>query len=289
VPPVKVLNMSNTPKGKNLTVDHDRVPSESLGNTENRKSESETGGYTAETSPRNSNIINDQKHPLSPYHSKKNIPESRELGMPAHIKNSSVKANTTSSKFRAKTEEGKPAKQNLPAEIKNILKPEYKHLAYVLLPGRNSAKLRETFRLTIKYKGDIKRAAREAGYRESTLHNLQRIKNSDGWQVLLEKYFPTVMLFEKESMLLHSSDPKYIDKSLDRIHKLKGNFTRKVEISLKPGQDLTTVSDDELRDAVNVDSTVVSEGDDKTVSDRESSGESQEGTLSERIEQATSD
>ena len=274
--------MTSTPKGKDLTINPSRpVPlAGDINESENRIPN--RGGYTPEKFPRTVKYIHDDKHSPSPSQPKKNIPESREIGMPAHINTKDSKGSDP--RFRVKTEEGKDAKQNLPAEIKNILKPEYSHLAYVLLPGRNSAKLRETFRLTIKYKGDIKKAAREAGYADSTLHNLQRIKNSDGWQVLLEKYFPTVMLFEKESMLLHSNDPKYIDKSLTRIHGLKGNFTRKVEISLKPGQDLTTVSDDELRDAVDVESTVISKGDDNSVPDRESPEGREEGTLPEGAE-----
>ena len=78
--------MTTTPKGKNLSVEPSRAdPSAGdIVEAENRKPN--RGGYTPETSPLNSKYINDQKHPLSPSHSKKNISNSREIGMPAHIK-----------------------------------------------------------------------------------------------------------------------------------------------------------------------------------------------------------
>lgn len=142
----------------------------------------------------------------------------------------------------------KPAKQKLPLDIKKVFKPEYKHLSSVLLPGNNTKKIRKTFALTIKYDGDVKRAMREAGYSPVTVNKgSNSIIKSKSWEKLIEYYFPTVMLFEKEHELLNHPDWRATNSSLDRIHKLKGNFINKVEHSLKPGEDLKEKTDIELR------------------------------------------
>ena len=148
----------------------------------------------------------------------------------------------------------KQAKQKLPLDIVKVFKPEYKHLASVLLPGTNTKKIRKTFELTVKYDGDVKRAMREAGYSPSTVNVAAgRIIRSKSWEKLTEYYFPTVMLFEKEHELLNHPDWRAINSSLDRIHKLKGNFINKVEHSLKPGEDLKEKSDIELRRIIDMD------------------------------------
>lgn len=144
-----------------------------------------------------------------------------------------------------KTKSGKI--QKIPTDFDKKLSPRPGDLGKILLPGKNNAKIRKAFELCVKYDGDITRAAQEAGYSPHLVENPGRLLKTKAWHTLTEYYFPTYYLFEKERHLLESKDNTDIHKSLDRIHKLKGNFNRNIEIKLNPTGEISQKSNEELQ------------------------------------------
>lgn len=184
----------------------------------------------------------------------------------------SATINNDQNKFiTRKTKTGKI--QKIPTNFDKKLAPRAEDLGKVLLPGKNNAKIRKAFELCVKYDGDISKAAKEAGYSQHIVENPSRLLKTKAWGILVEYYFPTYYLFEKEKMLLEHKDPKWVANSLDRIHKLKGNFTRKVEVKINPMGEIGQKSNEELQriidgeveledTAIDVNDEIVDENDD---------------------------
>ena len=140
--------------------------------------------------------------------------------------------------------------QKIPTKFDEKLAPKVTDLSKVVLPGKNNAKIRKAFELCIKNDGDLSAAAEEAGYSPDVVENPKRLLKTKAWGVLINYYFPTYYLFEKEKELLNSSDNADIHKSLDRIHKLSGNFTRKVEVKINPLGEISQKSNEEIQQII---------------------------------------
>ena len=161
------------------------------------------------------------------------------------LKESAIINNSQHNFITRKTKAGKI--QKIPTKFDEKLAPRTEDLGKVLLPGKNNAKIRKAFELCIKYDGDIAKAAEEAGYSPHLVNNPGRLTKTKAWHTLTEFYFPTYYLFEKEKELLDNPDWHATANSLDRIHKLKGNFTRKVEIKVSPTGEISQKSNEELQ------------------------------------------
>ena len=116
----------------------------------------------------------------------------------------------------------------------------------VLLPGKRFEKMHNLFKLTIKYNGDIVRAMKEAGYTVATQVAASRIIKSYSWHKLIDVYFPPYLLMEKGRELLENQDWRARSDQLDRVHKLRGDFVKKVEMKVSPSGDLGNASNEEL-------------------------------------------
>lgn len=108
--------------------------------------------------------------------------------------------------------------------------------------------------------GNLKQAMIDAGYPESRLNQVSsnRLINTPTFQKLVQFYFPPQVLFEEEASLLYGSDKKYKDKSLDRIHKLLGNFKTSIELSARRN-DMNEMTDDELRKMTTIEAEIINE------------------------------
>lgn len=122
---------------------------------------------------------------------------------------------------------------------------------HVRYHGKNREKIKKAFALALKYDGDLRQAMLDAGYSESTARNPGRITESAGWKEMLEHYFPidTLMSFEKK--LLEHKDWRAWNASLDRLHKLRGSFVKKVDISVHKDSDVRRLTDAQLMELRN--------------------------------------
>jgi len=93
----------------------------------------------------------------------------------------------------------------------------------------------------------MQKAMLDAGYPKSmvTPQSAYNLAHSPSFKELLDFYVPDEVLLERELSLLNSKNPKWVDKSLDRAHKIKGNFQIKVELSAK-GDSMKKLTDEEL-------------------------------------------
>lgn len=103
------------------------------------------------------------------------------------------------------------------------------------------------FHAALENGGNMQKAMLDAGYPKHmvTPQSAYNLARSSSFKEMLSYYFPQNMLMEHEASLLNSNNPKWKDKSLDRIHKLLGNFQIKVELSAK-GDEMKKLTDAEL-------------------------------------------
>jgi hypothetical protein len=104
----------------------------------------------------------------------------------------------------------------------------------------------QLFQLTMKYDGDVKRAMTELGYEGSDPHTLVRSKT---FTQIMDHYFPLQILAAKDLYLLNHPDWRANNAALDRLHKLRGDFTTKVEIKVSDDK-IRQLSDEQLRNVV---------------------------------------
>lgn len=131
----------------------------------------------------------------------------------------------------------------------------------------------DTFHAALANGGDMQKAMLTAGYpksmvKPSSAHNLSK---SPTFKKMLEYYFPPDVLMEHEASLLNSENPKVKDRSLDRIHKLLGNFQIKVEVSAK-SDEMKKHTDEELY-AIAHDTADIVEGEFEDVSNKSNDDE----------------
>jgi hypothetical protein len=106
------------------------------------------------------------------------------------------------------------------------------------------------FKKTIKYGGDLTRALMEEGYSENSPNQPARIMKNKTWQMIMDHYFPAELLAKKDLELLNHKDWRATNAALERLHKLRGDFTKKIEISVSRDDDYRRLSDDELRNVI---------------------------------------
>lgn len=106
------------------------------------------------------------------------------------------------------------------------------------------------FKKTIKYGGDLKRALAEEGYSQNSPNQPARIMKNKTWQMIMDHYFPPDLLAKKDMELLQHKDWRAVNAALERLHKLRGDFTKKIEISVSRDDDYRRLSDEELRNVV---------------------------------------
>lgn len=106
------------------------------------------------------------------------------------------------------------------------------------------------FKKTIKYGGDLRRALTEEGYSENSPNQPARIIQNKTWQMIMDHYFPPDLLARKDMELLQHKDWRAVNAALERLHKLRGDFTRKIEISVSRDDDYRRLSDEQLRNVI---------------------------------------
>jgi len=130
-------------------------------------------------------------------------------------------------------------------------------LAHVIHTGKDKDKIKDAFIKTIKYKGDLRRAMREVGYAPSTQRNPGRVTNSKAWNALIDYYFPPRELMKKEKELFNHKDWRAVANSLDRIHKIRGSFIKKVDVNVHHVEEFRQMKDDQLREIADADFEVI--------------------------------
>lgn len=115
---------------------------------------------------------------------------------------------------------------------------------------KSSQKIKKVFLKTLMYKGDLRRAAMEVGYNHNLAFHPSSIVKSPTWKALIDEYFPPETLLSKEKELWNQKDWRAWANSLDRIHKIRGSFVRKVDISIHGSEEFRQMKDDELRQII---------------------------------------
>ena len=144
-------------------------------------------------------------------------------------------------------------------------------LAYVMNAPRTSSKVKRVFLKTIKYKGDIQRALTEEGYSKVMIQDPNRIISTDSWQALMDQYFPKDALMKKEKELWKQPDWRAWANSLDRLHKIRGSFIKRIEHNIHSVNEFRQMDDKQLTDIV--------EGEYEDVPSESEEGVGQEGTI----------
>lgn len=122
---------------------------------------------------------------------------------------------------------------------------------HVRYHGKNREKIKKAFALALKYDGDLRQAMLDAGYSESTARNPGRVTESAGWKEMLDHYFPINTLMSYEKKLLDHKDWRAWNAALDRLHKLRGSFVKKVDISVHKDSDVRRLTDAQLMELRN--------------------------------------
>lgn len=140
--------------------------------------------------------------------------------------------------------------------IESAIKPKgYKvnplDFIHVRYHGKNREKIKKAFALALKYDGDLRQAMLDAGYSESTARNPGRVTESAGWKEMLDHYFPINTLMSYEKKLLDHKDWRAWNAALDRLHKLRGSFVKKVDISVHKDSDVRRLTDAQLMELRN--------------------------------------
>lgn len=111
-------------------------------------------------------------------------------------------------------------------------------------------RIKRVFLKSLKNGGNITQAMKEEGYSKSLVNNPQRITRSKSWKVLIDEAFPPEELLQKERKLWKQKDWRAWANSLDRIHKLKGSFIKKIDINVHRTDEFRQMKDDDLRSIV---------------------------------------
>jgi hypothetical protein len=106
------------------------------------------------------------------------------------------------------------------------------------------------FKLTVNYGGNIKRAMEELGWAPHTVKNPGQIVKSKTWKGIMNHYFPSDLLAQKNMELLEHKDWRAVNAALDRLHKLRGDFTEKLQIHVTHGEEYRQLTDEDLQNIV---------------------------------------
>ena len=148
-----------------------------------------------------------------------------------------------------------------------------------VLPPGVTPRIKKVFELTItKYNGDMRAAMDEMGY--SACNPPGSIQKSKSWHQLMEMYFPSVILMENAREVLDCPDPRIKLKTLELLHKLRGDFTRKIEVKVTHDKDYSQKTDEELQRIASGDEQII---DVKPVQEEGPEGIGEEGIGEEEI------
>lgn len=138
-----------------------------------------------------------------------------------------------------------------------VFNPKAEDMLSVLMPGSKYERIKKVFQLTIRYNGDLHKAIEEVGYGSVVHKNPNVITKSKTWGQLMKYYFPPILLAEKNMEMLQHEDWRAVNAALERLHKLRGDFTTKIDVHVSAGADLSTKSDAELNRIIEGEATVV--------------------------------
>ena len=183
-------------------------------------------------------------------------------------------------KKRKKFTKKEIAEDEVLSQIKN---PDLDDLLHVIQFGKDKDKIKKVFLKTIQNKGDVRKAMKGVGYAVTTRRNPGRVTKSKTWKALIDYFFPPDELLAKEKKLFNHEDWRAVANSLDRIHKIRGSFIKKVDINIYRPKEFRTMKDDQLREIVEGDFEEVERPKgEKGSSKDDGEGESEEGTSESR-------
>lgn len=117
------------------------------------------------------------------------------------------------------------------------------------IPQVRSKRMRQLFEIILENPTiEMEDAMKIVGY--SKHHPPGQVANSKGWQYLIKHYFKDDQLAEREKMLLYNDDPRYVNASLDRIHKIRGSFIHVQQHELGPAGAFGAKTDKELLEMI---------------------------------------
>lgn len=106
------------------------------------------------------------------------------------------------------------------------------------------------FKETVRNGGDIRKALEAEGYSEIYIREPGRITRSKNWSEISDFYFPPNLLAKKNLQLLNHQDWHAVNAVLDRLHKLRGDFVRKVKIEVTTPDRYRQLPDKDLRNII---------------------------------------
>ena len=111
-------------------------------------------------------------------------------------------------------------------------------------------KQKEAFRILLENGCTEKEAMIKAGYSPNTAISPKKLRQTKGWQQLLEEYLPDEDLTKKHKEFLNSKKEEIGLKALDLGYKVKGKLVERIEYSGR--KSTTKLQDEELNRLMDV-------------------------------------
>ena len=168
----------------------------------------------------------------------------------------------------------KPKKKK---EAKKIQPPlTIDDLIHVVGNSKTSPRMKRVFLKTIKYKGNIGKALKEENYSDAVIRTPSKVTKSKTWIELIDSYFPQEVLLAQEKKLWEIDDWRALANSLDRLHKIRGSFVKRVDHNIHKITEFRNKTDKELQEIIEAD---YEEVEPRAIESPE--GDSDEGIVSE--------
>lgn len=134
-----------------------------------------------------------------------------------------------------------------------------------LTSGIRDAKIRELFEIMMQNPElPMHQAMKIIGYSPNSTPG--HIVKSKSWQLLVGSIFSDTELEERERFLLFHEDPKFVNASLDRIHKIKGSFQHtQTNVNVNIDGEVRSMSDQALYDII--DGEIVEDGEGQEITE----------------------